>query len=179
MTHDCITPSPSEPGYGPDAASRFLPAASTAAPCSARPCHLQPGAKRNGPVPNALRTGTARHHPTTAFLIRSPRRPRNTNTWPEKRLLLQHRLHCRTQSGKTLPHVGHARRNPDPRARLAMRSSDQTVNGRPHTCRICRTFDPHPCMPQIDVNRSRRTASVHGSRCVRIRLDGFGDLDGK
>ena len=60
-----------------------------------------------------------------------------------------------------------------------MRSSDQTVNGRPHTCRICRTFDPHPCMPQIDVNRSRRTASVHGSRCVRSRLDGFGDLDGK
>ena len=46
------------------------------------------------------------------ILSKSPRRPRNTNRWPEN-ILCQNLLGCR-QSIETPPHVCHARRQPDP-----------------------------------------------------------------
>ncbi len=59
-----------------------------------------------------------RHNPSPSnqrTLIKSPRRPRNTNTCPENGLCSSLCLHQPTESREAATQVGHARRDQDPR----------------------------------------------------------------
>ena len=98
-----------------------------------------------------------KHNPSPSYhrtLIRSPRRPRNTNTCPENGLCSNLRLHQRAQPGETRA----ASRSPLPQSRSACspaaRSSSQALQQHAQQRRIGAAFDPHLRLPQFDVNRA-------------------------
>src|SRR5437660_442933 len=86
-------------------------------------------------------------------LMRSPRRPRNTNTCPENGLCSSFVCTC------ALRPVKRRRKSvTPPRSRfafsLAMPSCPQTLQHHPHQGGIGVALDPHLCLPQFDVNRA-------------------------
>ena len=99
-----------------------------------------------------------RHNPSPSYqrtLIRSPRRPRNTNTCPENGF-------CSSLvSTSALSPVKPRRKSVTPAAiqiRVLAGDADhrsQALQQHPHQCRIGAAFDAHLRLPQFDVNRAR------------------------
>ena len=78
-----VTPTAAAPTSVPAAANRCLPAASITAPASTKPCRSPLGGQTKRPRSSRFAN---KHNPSPSYhrtLIRSPLRPRNTNTCPE------------------------------------------------------------------------------------------------
>jgi hypothetical protein len=89
-------------------------------------------------------------------LIKSPRRPRNTNTCPENGLRLQLCLHQPAQPREAAPQIGHPRGDPDARSRPAACSSPQALQHHTQRGGIGAAFNANVPMRKVDVNRAGR-----------------------
>ncbi len=89
-----------------------------------------------------------------------------------KRTLFQNRLCNRTQSRESPPKIGHTGRDPDlcghrrPDHRIRPSTAARTQSG------SAASFDPHSCMPEIDLDgpRRRRQCPRRPPGCYRPRL---------
>ena len=114
-----------------------------------------------------------RHSPSPSnhnILIRSPRRPRNTNTCPENGFSLQRRLHHPTQSRKTTPQIGHSCGDPDPRSCWQTDHRDQTLQHctqRHHIYRPRNTERSFRILgfPSFPIDRQSRHRSAASAGC--------------
>ena len=154
------------------AASRSPPAASTVAPASAPPRPASARGHTNRPRSSRLAN---RHSPSPSHhnsLIRSPRRPRKQNTWPENGSLPSTALRLRRQAVEPLAHVGRARRQPHPRARRQTDHRSSSI-----TCRSVsgdtspRTHTRAPQAKVISIDAAApRPRRVDGSLALRHDL---------
>ena len=92
--------------------------ASIATPASKRPCHPWPAARRIVHAPAAWFAKTFSIPPKQFYGVASA--SSKYKHMPGERLLMENRLHLRTQSRKASPHIGHTSHNPDLGARAQL-----------------------------------------------------------
>ena len=178
------------PPCAPDAANRCLPAASITALASAQPCHSSACGHTKRPRSSRLanrQSPSPSHHST---LIRSPRRPRKTNTWPENgsapassapaRSARRSRAACRSLQPRSRCAFSPAARSslaatPAPRAAARHRRRFQCGDGSWETrCRCCRRWGisaaGEASLVTGSTPRLRRLAHAHRQQTDAVRL---------